>query len=374
MAISFLSYLSVVAIIFYRIAPFQPYISAILGFFSLFYIVAILLNGKSEKFPSYLNYILIAPLISACIMVPLGIADSESALNRVIHLAMLIPLAIFYYSHTEKVIRAFIAIMILLTMYGYYQFFGFFFDLPFSDFDWTRNKLTGINTDIRVTSLFNEPSFYSPLLLISMFAAYFLLKSYFLAVFFFIQLILTMSLGGYIALLASITYFLLANKRFGILLFLLSIFVVALYNSYFYDRLIYEFSENGSVIYRLTESFVMFDLFSEYPVLMPFGLGPGGYQYASLWLHGYVGDGSSNNTFSDVSIEYGVFGLIVYAYIFMWLLVVARKSKQAMIFYVLFLTVNLFKGAFVQPEFFFFVALIIFFSKVDRIYFIKRSI
>jgi hypothetical protein len=381
----FTAYIAILLVFSYRIANATHEIFTISGFNVLYivlftFVIVLHLKSRNKNIVQFDKKILL--LLASLILSYIGLLvypHSQGAyleyLKALIHTMLLFGFFIsLYYIGFYNLKNAYIKLLALFAIYGVYQFLGFFIDLPLSEPTGVRTKFIG-DLHIRATSLFDEPSFYAPFLLYGLVLAYLDKKrNYFIL--FFISIIITFSVGGYIGLLLLILILFLKKysfksiKTYFLILLLSGMVSILFINSPIYERIVHEkisFEEGNSTSTekRLSAALMFLNVWDDVPVTLVFGAGAGTYAVLSEKYNVY--GRASNNLFGDILVEQGLMGLMAY------LIVVygrfyfhSRKSFPVRLIFTVLIIESLFKGAFMQPAFYFILFLMIMYLKENK--------
>lgn len=271
-------------------------------------------------------------------------------------------------------IKLFVVSIFLTAIFGFYQFIGAFWDLPYKRLLFNNpsyhlaKEEYGLMGLFRVTSFSPEPSMFANSLLavIPLMAICYLNKikifgatifNAFFLVSMLIAMLLTFSRGGYIIILIilAIIYFFFKTINFSVLLRTFSLFftlfsLTGLLISQFADANIISitierlFSTGDitdlSILERSTSLVTAFNIFISHPI---FGVGLGNfglYFYEHMPLWGYMetdGLPAANNLILAIAAETGAVGLISFTYL-IWVIIkeglaAIKRNKEDNLFY-----------------------------------------
>jgi hypothetical protein len=266
---------------------------------------------------------------------------SDEALKRLLYYPAIIMGSVIILLYYRQFLKIFENYVLIICILGIFEFLLLLYNIDI--FPWSRNKLTGLNIEVRTSSIFAEPSFYAAFCLISLMLYFNHFKVKYLVL---SQVLLSISFGGYVTLILLMAVRLVSNLPrifiLAIVMYLFDVFLDNVLSTALSSRINYELNHNGSASERinLIQAIIMQDTMGE--ALL--GNGPG------MFVNYDPANPSSNNSFIDIGYELGYLGLLVFTVI-MFAPLLIRFSKKVLMLTVIFACVNMFKGGFVSFEF-----------------------
>ena len=266
---------------------------------------------------------------------------SDEALKRLLYFPAVIMASVIILLYYRQFLEIFKYYVLIICILGIFEFLLLFYNIDI--FPWSRNKLTGLNIEVRTSSIFAEPSFYAAFCLISLMLYFNNLKIRNIVI---SQVLLSISFGGYVTLIllivARLISFLPRLIIFIIVLYLFDLFLHNVISTALFSRINYEFNHYGSASERIN---LVRAIFMHDTILGAlFGNGPG------MFVNYDNANPSSNNSFIDIGYELGYLGLAIFTVI-MFAPLFIRFSKKILMLTIIFACVNMFKGGFVSIEF-----------------------